>query len=54
MELRKARKADLADIMQILTQARNAQREMGFEQWKDNYPPEDLVATEIEIGRAHV
>lgn len=54
MELREAKMADLADIMQILTQARNAQREMGFEQWKDNYPPEDLVATEIDRGEGYV
>lgn len=54
MELNKAMRADVAEIMRILGEARMAQRAMGFTQWGDGYPPESAVVADIENGAGYL
>lgn len=52
MKLRKATHSDTASILQIMSQARDAQRKAGFFQWADNYPSVETIESDIsnEIG----
>ena len=47
--------SDLADILKIYETAREFMRESGNpNQWKDSYPPEELVKKDIQSGHSYV
>lgn len=48
MKLRKAIFADIEDVMQIFSQARQAQRLAGFRQWEDGYPSVESLKSDIQ------
>lgn len=54
MKLRLADTSDLRVIMLILSQARQAQRDAGFVQWEDGYPPADAVLSDISEGNGYI
>lgn len=51
---RHAMPADLADIMGVLRQAREYQLSCGNCQWREGYPSESIIATDIAGGQAVV
>ena len=51
---RKAEKADLPAIMEIVRQARNSLKKHRVDQWQGDYPSEALLASDIENGVCHV
>ena len=51
MEIRKATKADFAEIKEIYARARAYMKETGNPtQWKNTYPTEDIIVSDIENG----
>jgi len=55
MLIRKASIEDLADILEIYDRARQYMAEKGNpNQWKNGYPPKELVVEDIESGHLHV
>ena len=51
----KAEMKDLPRILEIYAYARNFMKETGNpDQWKDNFPPETLLAEDIEKGNLYV
>jgi hypothetical protein len=43
--IRKANIGDLERIMEIVSDAQVALRELGIDQWQDGYPSSDVIAT---------
>ena len=54
MELRKAKSTDIDTIMEIMAQARGAQRKAGFRQWGDDYPSVDMIQSDISNQQGYV
>lgn len=54
MILRTAKVEDIADVMQIFSQARRAQRNAGFRQWEDGYPSLDVLKSDIHNSVGYV
>jgi len=54
MDLRKANCGDIGAIMEIMTQARQAQRRAGFRQWWHNHPSVDILEDGIASGTGYV
>lgn len=55
MEIRKAVIEDLDDILEIYERARQYMAEKGNpHQWKNGYPPKELVVEDIESGNLYV
>ena len=55
MEIRKGRKEDLNRILELYTDARKYMAENGNpNQWKDSWPPEDMIVDDIEKGKNYV
>ena len=49
-----ARREDLPQILQIYEYARKFMRESGnASQWKDGFPPEDMLAEDIDAGQLY-
>lgn len=49
-----ARREDLPQILQIYDHARKFMRESGnASQWKDGFPPEDMLAEDIDAGQLY-
>ena len=54
MEFRKSRKSDLNRIMEIIKAAQKYMKESGIDQWKDGYPNEYSITSDIESGESYV
>ena len=55
MEIRKATYADFSEIVHIYAIARELMRHTGNEtQWKNTYPTDDIILTDIENGNLHI
>ena len=55
MEIRKARQGELPEILGIYEGARAFMRKSGNPtQWGDNYPAEEVLAKDIELGQLYV
>lgn len=55
MEIRKARQGELSEILGIYEGARAFMRKSGNPtQWGDNYPAEEVLAKDIELGQLYV
>lgn len=54
MEIRKAVRADIARIMEIVTQAREYFADVGIPQWQGEYPSQNDFLSDIEDGRLYV
>ena len=55
MNIRKAKKDDLPEVMRIYDTARRFMRENGNPtQWKNGYPSEELVSRDINNGNLHL
>ena len=53
--IRTARPSDWQDIMDIYANARRFMRETGNPtQWRDTFPPEELVREDLRLGRSYV
>ena len=51
----KAEAADMPRIMAIYEHARQFMKDTGnADQWKDSYPPQQLIVSDIEAGRLYV
>ena len=55
MEIRKASISELAIISQMYSEARNFMKESGnASQWKDGYPPDKLIMSDIQKGALYL
>lgn len=54
MILRKAEIDDINRIMEIIKQAQDYLKQMGIDQWQNNYPNIDNIASDIERGEGYV
>ena len=55
MKIRKATLSDLAQIVEIYARARAYMKENGNpDQWKDHYPPTELILDDIEQGNCYL
>ena len=55
LDINRAKPEDLPRIMQIYEYARNFMKETGNEsQWKNNYPPKDMIMDDIRNGNLYV
>lgn len=55
MEIRKAVKEDIREIMAVYDKAREFMKSTGnVTQWGDNYPQEDIIEADISEGVCHV
>lgn len=55
MEITRAQRGELDELMPVYDLARGFMRRTGnLEQWADGYPWRDLIAEDIEKGRAYV
>jgi len=54
MEFRKAAPDDLNGIMEIIKQARNYFRNMGINQWQNNYPNAEVISRDISNKNGYV
>ena len=52
--IRKAEKADIKRIWQIILQAKEQMRRMNSRQWQDGYPAVETIAADIESGYGSV
>ena len=53
--IRKAATGDLEEILSIYSEAREFMRESGNpDQWKDHYPPRELIEKDIQTGKGCV
>lgn len=52
--IRRAKIEDIADIMDIVSDAQEALRELGIDQWQDGYPSTDVIKEDIESGVGYV
>ncbi len=52
--MRKTTEADLPDVMAIIGLARQTMSELGFTQWSEGYPSEELIASDIARGVSYV
>lgn len=54
MQFRKAVRADLYAIMNIIKQAQSALFVQGVNQWQDGYPNHEVISLDIAAGSAYV
>jgi RimJ/RimL family protein N-acetyltransferase len=54
MEFRKAVEEDIKDIMNIITQAQAYFKEMGINQWQNNYPNVEVISNDIANKNSYV
>jgi len=54
MVLRKATFADISAMMEIFYQAQASLKELGVNQWQNNYPNRDVINKDLENGVAYV
>jgi len=54
MEFRKAVKTDISDIISIIRQAQAYFKEVGINQWQDNYPNIETISNDIDNQNGYV
>ncbi|WP_455662087.1 GNAT family N-acetyltransferase [Pradoshia sp.] len=54
MEFRKAAPSDLNRIMEIIKDAQFYLKELGIDQWQNQYPSEETILTDIRNGHGYV
>ena len=54
MEFRKAVPADLKQIMEIIKDAQGYLKELGIDQWQNQYPSEETILTDMHNGHGYV
>ena len=54
MEFRKALPSDLTRIMEIIKEAQHYLKELGIDQWQNQYPSEATLLTDIHHGHGYV
>ena len=54
MEIRKAVKSDVNNIMKIIKQAQEYFKNQGIDQWQNNYPNIDTINSDILNGNNYV
>lgn len=55
MKIRKAKREEVEQIKQIYVRAKNYMNENGnFSQWNNNFPPKELILSDIEAGNLYV
>lgn len=54
MKLRRAKNSDIGAVLQILSQAREAQRRAGFFQWADGYPSVGTIESDIASATGYI
>lgn len=54
MNIRKARKEDLPQVMEIIRMAQQSFREQGINQWQDGYPNEAIILQDMEKKQSYV
>lgn len=54
MKFRKAVKADINSIMNIISQAQEYFRKQGINQWQDNYPNSEIISNDIDNNYSYV
>nr|WP_317282520.1 GNAT family N-acetyltransferase [uncultured Sellimonas sp.] len=52
--IRKTEKKDIQDVMEIIHMAQQKFRELGIDQWQDNYPTEEVILEDIEKEESYV
>ena len=54
MNIRKTRKEDLPQVMEIIRMAQQSFREQGINQWQDGYPNEAIILQDMEKKQSYV
>lgn len=54
MELVLAAESEISRCFEILNEGRDFQRQQGFAQWPDGYPPRSAVAEDVRTGKGYV
>ena len=54
MEFRKAVPSDLTRIMEIIKDAQLYLKELGIDQWQNQYPSEETILTDMQNGHGYV
>ena len=54
MEFRKAVESDIEDIMNIINKAQCYLKELGIDQWQNNYPNYDVIKEDISNNNSYV
>lgn len=54
MEFRKTVKTDINDVMNIIRQAQTYFKELGINQWQDNYPNIETINNDIDNENSYV
>ena len=54
MIFRKAEEKDIDNIMIIIKQAQESLKELGVDQWQDNYPNREVILNDIENKNSYV
>jgi GNAT superfamily N-acetyltransferase len=54
MEFRKTVKTDINDVMNIIRQAQTYFKELGINQWQDNYPNVETINNDIDNENSYV
>lgn len=54
MMLRKTTHSDISRVMEIICSAQKSLRDMGIDQWQNNYPNESVIAGDINKGISYV
>ena len=49
-----AQESEVGQCFEILNQGRAFQREQGFVQWPDGYPPRSAIEEDVALGRGYV
>lgn len=49
-----AREEEISQCFEILNNARSFQREQGFVQWPDGYPPRSAIEEDVHSGKGYV
>lgn len=54
MKFRKAVKADISSIMNIISQAQDYFKKQGINQWQNNYPNSEIISNDIDNNYSYV
>lgn len=54
MEIRKAQKKDILEIMEIINQAKASLKSLNVSQWQDGYPNKDTILSDIQQEISYV
>lgn len=54
MKFRRTLKTDILDVMIIINQAQEYLKSQNIDQWQNNYPNEETIASDIDLGYGYV